>query len=189
MQGQHWQISLQPCWCINTVISDAAGMREPLSEAESFWYQHGKWFSADHYTHWPVISSTTCEAGSELSAWFIIYFSLAPGCASQAAWSRAEELVWFSSACGESSARSRHCQGLHSCWSTPLLALQCKRSGMSQDAPLARVDGLPSVFLCQGFYWSPVFWREDWLWWSCSSIASCIWASLARIKPFPASCR
>lgn len=81
-------------WCINTVISHAVWMREPLNEAESFWYRCGKWFSTDHYTHWPVISSTTCEAESKLSLWFIIYFSFAQGSASQAAWNRDREVAW-----------------------------------------------------------------------------------------------
>lgn len=85
--------SLCKRWCINTVISHAAWMRELLNEAESFWYLCGKWFSADHYTHWPVISSTTCEAESELSPWFIIYFCSTRGSASQAAWNRTGEAV------------------------------------------------------------------------------------------------
>lgn len=80
-------------WCINTVISHAAWMREALNESESFWYLCGKWFSADHYTHWPVISSTMCEAESKLSPWFIIYFCSTRGSASQTAWNRAGEVV------------------------------------------------------------------------------------------------
>lgn len=153
MQEQHWQISLQPCWCINTVISDAVGMREPLSEAESFWYQRGKWFSADHYRHWPVISSTTCEAASELSPRFIIYFSLAPGSASQAAWSRAEELIWV-----RFDTWRKQCE-IPALAGSPLMlehspsASAVEESGLSQDTPLARMGGLPFMFLCQGFYW------------------------------------
>lgn len=199
MQGQHWQISLQPCWCINAVISDAVWMREPLSEAESFWYQRGKWFSADHYTHWPVISSTSCEAASELSPWFIIYFSLVPGSASRAAWSSAEELFWVQLDTWRKQCEIMALPGSPLMLSTQLLPLQWKRSGMSQDTLLARMDGFAiCVFSAKAFtgaisrLCSPVFRREDWLWSSWSSIASCIWASLsslARIRPFPTCCR
>lgn len=154
MQGQHWQISLQPCWCINTVISDAVWMREPLSEAESFWYQRGKWFSADHYTHWPVISSTSCEAASELSPWFIIYFSLVPGSASRAAWSSTEELFWV-----QLDTWRKQCEIMALPGSPLMLEHSTSASAVEE---VRDVTGHPTskdgwlchlCFFCQGFYW------------------------------------